>query len=87
MCADIFFLLMFVKVPAVPAVISFAASLCRVGEGMVEEMQMKRSIWFLGGISHFSSSRELLICLFFPPAPSPTLINIYVLGHIKVWQR
>lgn len=87
MCADIFFPLMFVKVPAVPAVISFAASLCRVREGIVEEMQMECSIWFFGGVSHFSSSGELLICLFFPPPITPTLINIYVLGHIKVWQR
>lgn len=37
---------MFVKVPAVPAVISFAASLCRVGVGIVEEMQMECSICF-----------------------------------------
>lgn len=37
--------LMFVKVLPVPAGVSSAAALCRAGEGLVGEMQMKRSIW------------------------------------------
>lgn len=81
-----FSLLMFVKVPAVPAVISFAAPLCRVREGIVEDMQMESSIWFLVEFIFLLVGNFWFpfFFLYSPHTSGPTMINIYVLGHIKV---